>query len=221
MRSAGPCPRSSMDPWRPCSESPPRGPGRRASSSRGAAPCQLASPSACSLATSSWASSFAATACWLCPRCECKWSPSTWASTRRRRLAGSPSPTQAGLYSHTCAPGTLVAEWREIEHAPPFSVLVAVSADGRLHENAPLCWNFDLHCVQGCYALDDADGQDWCADGGAVRECDCNAPYPRPRDRVLRAPLPEEDAGSSEEDSWSPALGLAAHWTSANPCCRS
>ena len=66
-------------------------------------------------------------------------------------------------------------------------VLVAVT-DGRLHENVPLCWNFDLHCVQGCYALDDSDGQDWCAAGGAVRECDCNAPHPCPRDRVLRAP---------------------------------
>ena len=88
-------------------------------------------------------------------------------------------------------------------------------SDGRLHENLPLCWDFDLHCVQGRYALDDSDGQDLCADGGAVRECDCNAPHPCPRDRVLRAPLPEEDAASSEEDSWSPALGRAAHWTSA------
>ena len=73
----------------------------------------------------------------------------------------------------------------------------------------------DLHCVHGCYTLDDSDGQEWCADDGAVRECDCNAPHPCPRDRVLRAPLPEEDAASSEEDSWSPALGQPAHWTSA------
>ena len=136
-------------------------------------------------------------------------------ANRGQRLLGRfPSPTQAGLYTHVCSPGTLVAEWREIPQVPSFSVLVAVT-DGQLHENVPLCWNFDLHCVHGCYALDDSDGQDWCADGGAVRECDCNAPHLCSRDHVLRAPLPEEDAASSEEDSWSPALGLAAHWTSA------
>ena len=129
-------------------------------------------------------------------------------------LGRFPSPTQAGLYSHVCNPGTLVAEWREVTHVPSFPVLVAVT-DRRLHENVPLCWNFDLHCVHGCYTLDDSDGQDWCADDGAVRECDCNAPHPCPRDRVLRAPLPEEDAASSEEDSWPPALGQPAHWTSA------
>ena len=57
--------------------------------------------------------------------------------------------------------------------------------------------------------------QPGCAEGGAVRECDCNTPQPCPRGRVLRAPLPDEDASPSEEDSWTPDLGQDAHWTSA------
>ena len=69
-------------------------------------------------------------------------------------LGWSPSPTQAGLYAHTCGQGNLVAEWRVPDHVPPFAVLVAVS-DGPLLESTPLCWNFDLHCVRGLYTLDD------------------------------------------------------------------
>ena len=72
-------------------------------------------------------------------------------------LGRFPSPTQAGLYYHSCNSGTLVAEWREITYVLSFSVLVAVT-DGQLHENEPLCWNFDLHCTHGGYALDDSDG---------------------------------------------------------------
>jgi hypothetical protein len=87
---------------------------------------------------------------------------------------------------------------------PRFVVLVAVT-DARLHQRIPLTWDFDLHCPEGKYALDDDDGQDWCAGGGAVRECDCHAPHPCPRDRVLRAPLPVDVVDLDEDsDEWSP-----------------
>ena len=129
-------------------------------------------------------------------------------------LGRFPSPIQASLFTHVCGQGNLVAEWRELDCSPAFEILVALS-DGHLHENVPLCWNFDLHCIQDQYTLDDEDGQTWCAEGGAVRECDCNTPQPCPRGRVLRAPLPDEDASPSEEDSWTPDLGQDAHWTSA------
>ena len=131
-------------------------------------------------------------------------------------LGRFPSPIQTSLFAHVCGQGSLVAEWRELDCSPSFEILVAIS-DGQLHEDVPLCWNFDLHCLRDQYTLGDRDGQDWCADGGAVRDCDCNAPHPCPRDRVLRAPLPDEDASPSEEDSWTPALGREAHWTSAFP----
>jgi hypothetical protein len=102
-------------------------------------------------------------------------------------LARFPSATQAGLYHHDCEYGTLVAEWRTIAHDPPLAVLVAL-ADGRLQERIQLRWNFNLHCVEGTYTMggDDSDGQDWCAAGGAVCECSCNAPYNCPLGRFLR-----------------------------------
>ena len=129
-------------------------------------------------------------------------------------LGRFPSPVQAGLYKHVCEHDTLVAEWRELDCSPAFEILVAL-AGNHMHEGDLLCWNFDLHCMQDQYTLGDQDGQAWCADGGAVRLCDCNSPHPCPRDRVLRAPLPAEDASPSEEDSWTPDLGQDAHWTSA------
>ena len=42
-------------------------------------------------------------------------------------LARYPSPSQAGLYAHACDGGSLVAEWRALDHRPSFSVLVAVA----------------------------------------------------------------------------------------------
>jgi hypothetical protein len=81
-------------------------------------------------------------------------------------------------------------------------------ADGRLHERIQLPWNFNLHCVEGTYTLGDDDGQDWCAAGGAVRECACNAPYACPLGRFLRtndhSGSDSDAAAGEEEDSWLP-----------------
>ena len=113
-----------------------------------------------------------------------------------------PSPTQAGMYAHACMNGTLRAEWRHIDHDPPFSVLVAL-ADGPFHEHTVLSWNFDLHSLGGSYTLGDDDGQDWCAYGGAARDCDCNAPHDCPLGRVLRASRVSA-AVSEASDDWTP-----------------
>ena len=119
-------------------------------------------------------------------------------------LARFPALSHAGLYTHDCEGGNLVAEWRAIDHRPPLSVLVAV-AEVDLPGQAQLRWNFDLHCVDGSYTLGDDDGQDWCAAGGGVRECDCAAPLPCPRDRFLRTPSDTEDADATEEADWTVA----------------
>ena len=117
-------------------------------------------------------------------------------------LARFPAPTHAGLYAHACAGGNLAAEWRALDHSPSFSVLVAVAGDV-LQEQSPLSWNFDLHCVGDSYTLGDDDGRDWCAAGGGARDCDCAAPLPCPRDRVLRTSGEDSDAEGEEEADWT------------------
>ena len=119
-------------------------------------------------------------------------------------LALFPAPSHAGLYAHDCEGGNLVAEWRAIDHRLPLSVLVAV-AEVDLHERVQLSWNFDHHCVDGSYTLGDDDGQDWCAAGGGVRECDCATPLPCPRDRFLSTPGDVEDPDAAEEADWTAA----------------
>ena len=117
-------------------------------------------------------------------------------------LARFPSPSQAGLYAHACVGGNLVADWGALDHSPSFSVLVAVAGDV-LQEQSPLSWNFDLHCVGDSYTLGDDDGRDWCAAGGGARDCDCAAPFPCPRDRVLRTTGEDPDAEGEEEADWT------------------
>ena len=120
-------------------------------------------------------------------------------------LARFPAPSNAGLYTHDCEQGNLrvVAEWHALDSLP-FSVLVAVS-DAELRERAQLCWNFDHHGVDDVsYTLGDEDGQDWCAAGGGVRECDCAALLPCPLGRFLRAPCDgDASADSAEEADWT------------------
>ena len=72
-----------------------------------------------------------------------------------------------------------------------------------LLEQSTLSWNFDLHCVGDSYTLGDDDGQDWCAAGGGARECDCAAPLPCPRGRVLRTLGDDSDADATEEADWT------------------
>ena len=58
--------------------------------------------------------------------------------------------------------------------------------------------------------LDDEDGQDWCADGGVVCECDCNMPYECPFGRVLRVFHPNEDLETTRISSAFSLLSLRA-----------
>ena len=117
-------------------------------------------------------------------------------------LARFPAPTHAGLYAHACDGGNLVAEWRALDRSPSFSVRVAVAGDV-LPEQSFLTWDFDLHCVGDSYTLGDDDGRDWCAAGGGARDCDCAAPLPCPRARVLRTVADDSDAEGEEEADWT------------------
>ena len=200
-QSAGPCPHSSSGWWMPCFGSLPWAPAFPVSSSGRAGPCRLAHLSACSPATSSLGRPRGATSSSPCRPLRLAGARCTSASTLRPRSLGSPhrlTPAST-LTPAACVGGNLVAEWRALDHRPSLSVLVAVV----LHEQSTLSWNFDLHCVGDGYTLGDDDGQDWCAAGGGVRECDCATPLPCPRDRFLRTPGEDEDSDAAEEEDWT------------------